>query len=119
MLESKIKGLTAAVEMLTKAINDSQALLTQPTTEPEPTPKPDTTEPTPEPLPPAIDPVDDPAPTLSDADLNGLLLTMSREGHKTTIREKLTGFGVGRVSELNAADREMFVDWLIELGEKA
>ena len=116
MLESKIKELTAAVEMLTKAINDSQALLTQPTTEPEPTPKPDTTEPGP---PPTPDPKPEHAPTLSDADLNGLLLTMSREGHKTTIREKLTGFGVDRVSQLDAADRETFIDWLIELGEKA
>ena len=118
MLESKIKELTAAVEALTQAINDSQALVTQPTTPSEPVSAHEATDPEP-PLEPTPDPEPEPAPTLSDADLNGLLLTMSREGHKTIIRDKLTGFGAGRVSELNAADREMFVDWLIELGEKA
>ena len=104
MLESKIKELTAAVEALTQAINASQAPSTQPTAEPETK---------------VVEPTPDPTPTLSDADLSGLLVTMSREGHKVSIREKLTDFGAARVSELDAADREAFVDWLIELSERA
>lgn len=135
MLERDILNLRQAIEALTAAIKDSQALLVSAALEvaskseeealvqhmedSQPHIEVEAVEPTPADLPPSIDPVDDPAPTLSDEQVKDLLVQMSRAGKSRDMKAKLAEFGVGLFSSLKGDDRQVFVDWLVDLAERA
>tara|TARA_R110000823_G_C15812889_1_gene488440 strand:- start:287 stop:757 length:471 start_codon:yes stop_codon:yes gene_type:complete len=133
MLERDILNLRQAIEALTAAIKDSQALLVSAALDfaskseeealaqhmEDSQPPIEAVEPTPADLPPSIDPVDDPAPTLSDEQVKDLLLQMSRAGKSRDMKAKLAEFGVGLFSALKGDDRQVFVDWLVDLAERA
>lgn len=121
MIETSIIDLRQAIEALTKAIKDSQPLIASLVVEPAPEPEPETdaVEPTPAALPPSIDPADDPAPTLSDEQVKDLLLQMSRAGKSKEMKAKLAELGVSLFSALKGDDRQVFVDWLVDMAERA
>lgn len=122
MLEDDLKTLRRAVEDLTRAINESTALLTSASLERASQSEQyelerDTIEAAP--LPPLIAPVDEPTPTLSDADFKALMLKMSREGHKDALRAKLAEHNAEKAGDLKGAARESYIEWLITLAERS
>jgi hypothetical protein len=105
MLEQKIEALTAAVEALTAALlagrvdaagaSQPEEIKVQKTVISEP----------------------EPAPTgPSEQDVKDLTLVRSREGHKDTIREKLSEFGAKKIGDLNGSQTTEFYNWLAALG---
>jgi hypothetical protein len=123
MLEDDLKALRRAVEELTRAINESTALLTSASLGRAAESKQyelerDTTEAAP--LPPLIAPVDEVThQTMSEPDFRALMLTMSRAGHKDELRAKLAEYNVEKAGDLKGAARESYIEWLITLAERA
>ncbi len=107
MLEQKIEALTAAVEALTAALLASQvdvAGAKQP--EKIEVQKTVISEPAPAPTGP------------SEQDVKDLTLVRSREGHKETIRDKLSEFGAKKIGDLKGSQPTEFYDWLKTLENK-
>jgi hypothetical protein len=104
MLEQKIAALTDAVEKLTAVIeaqsntptsNDDASTLT-------PTPKPGDQTLT--------------QKTPNAQDLKDATLKAARSGHKDAIRDKLAGFGVTKIQDLDAGNAVAFYGWVTSLG---
>lgn len=103
MLETEIKKLTAAIEKLTAALENTPAQEQAPAPEPVETKK------------------DEPEDrqTMPVSDLTRLCLGLSRDGHKDAIKVKLSELGAERITKLSAENYPLFVDWAIELAERA
>jgi hypothetical protein len=107
MLEQKIETLTRAVEALTAAITASlAAACAQDTSEPTPVEN--------EPLQPTLAP----APA-DEQSIKDLTLDMSRAGHRDAIRDKLSEFGVKKITDLASDDASEYYDWLLSLKGEA
>lgn len=106
MLEQKIEALTRAIEALTEVISATPAAApavpddaapvdaeqTQPTTNAPPAPA-------------AVD----------EQSIKDLTLEMSRAGHRDAIRDKLSEFGVKKITDLKGDDAAAYYDWLLAL----
>ena len=103
MLEQKIEDLTRAVEALTQAMTSAPAA--SKVFEPD-----ELTPVQSEPLPnaPAQKVVD-------DQSVKDLTLEMSRAGHRDAIRDKLSGFGVKKITDLKGDDATAYYAWLLNL----
>ena len=103
MLEQKIEELTRAVEALTQAMTSAPAAskvfepdeLTPVQNEPLPSP-------------PGQEVVGEQA-------VKDLTLEMSRSGHRDAIRDKLSEFGVKKITDLKGDDATAYYDWLLTL----
>ena len=103
MLEQKIEDLTRAVEALTQAM--TSAPVASKVFEPD--------ELTPvqnEPLP--SDPAQE---VVGEQAVKDLTLEMSRAGHRDAIRDKLSEFGVKKITDLETDDASAYYAWLLNL----
>jgi len=100
MLEQKIADLIAAVETLTATIA-AQGIVSKTDT-------------------PASPKADKPTEAKTDApsaqDLKDATLKAARSGHKDAIRDKLSGFGVTKIQDLDAGNAVAFYGWVTSLG---
>jgi cell division septum initiation protein DivIVA len=106
MLEQKIEDLRRAIEALTEVISATPAAVpavpdnAAPAATEQPQP---TTEAT-------------PAPAAADEQsIKDLTLEMSRAGHRDAIRDKLSEFGVKKITDLKGDDAAAYYDWLLSL----
>lgn len=105
MLEQKIEALTRAVEALTEAIKTASI--------PTPAPHPEDVSPSDAGLPSQTDQTT--AVGVDEQSIKDLTLEMSRSGHRDAIREKLSGFGVKKITDLKGDDATAYYDWLLTL----
>ena len=103
MLEQKIEDLTRAVEALTQAM--ASAPVASKVFEPD-----ELTSVQNEPLPSA--PAQE---VISEQALKDLTLEMSRAGHRDAIRDKLSEFGVKKITDLETDDAAAYYAWLLNL----
>jgi cell division septum initiation protein DivIVA len=106
MLEQKIEALTRAIEALTEVI--SATLAAAPAVSDNAAPA--ATE--------QQQPITDatPAPAAADEQsIKDLTLEMSRAGHRDAIRDKLSEFGVKKITDLKGDDAAAYYDWLLSL----
>lgn len=101
MLEQKIEALTRAIEALTDVISATPAAApAAPVDAEQPQPTTDAT----------------PAPAdVDEQSIKDLTLEMSRAGHRDAIRDKLSEFGVKKITDLKGDDAAAYYDWLLTL----
>ena len=103
MLEQKIEDLTRAVEALTQAMSSAPAA--------SKVFEPDELVPVQgEPLPSA--PAQE---VIGEQAVKDLTLELSRAGHRDAIRDKLSEFGVKKITDLKTDDASAYYAWLLNL----
>lgn len=99
MLEQKIADLIEAVEKLTAVMADAQSNQVNVKDTNIETPKRDSSK----------------ADVPSAQDLKDATLKAARSGHKDAIRDKLAGFGVTKIQDLDAGNSVAFYGWVTSL----
>lgn len=105
MLEQKIEALTRAVEALAEAI----------TAAPAPTPAPRSEDVSPLAAGVASQTDQPTAAGVDEQSVKDLTLEMSRAGHRDAIRDKLSEFGVKKITDLETEDAAAYYAWLLNL----
>ena len=103
MLEQKIEDLTRAVEALTQAMTSAPA--TSKVFEPD-----ELTPVQSEPLPSVLA-----QKVVDEQAVKDLTLELSRAGHRDAIRDKLSEFGVKKITDLETDDAFAYYAWLLNL----
>ena len=140
MLEDDLKALRRAVEDLTRAINESTALLVSASLERAAESEQyelelDSTEVSARLVQlreeAAQEALDDAAAdqvvqeykeqcrAMSEPEFRALMMEMSRAGYKDELRAKLAEFNVEKAGDLNGKARESYIDWLVDLAERS